>query len=464
MASENLKKISMNEKFGYASGDFACNLIYTTVSTYLLFFYTDVYGLSAAAAGTMFLVVRIIDALADPFIGTIVDRTNTKFGRFRPYLLFGAFPFAILAILCFTTPDFSSMGKLIYAYITYVGLSLVYTTINVPYGALTSAMTRNNQEVVSITSVRMILANLGGLVVAFFVPLLSTFLGNTTGNTALGWQLTMSILGVIGACLLIFCFKSTKERVVLQKSEDKVKLTDIFEQFRINRPLVVLSIFFIIIFGVNSISNSVGIYYVTYNLGREDLVKWYGLLGSLPALVVLPFLPKISKSLGKKRLLNYALLLNIVGLLALLIIPPSNVALVLIFRLVAAAGSLTAGGYMWALIPETIEYGEYKTGKRMGGLIYAIIGFFFKFGMALGGIVPGLILDKFGYVANQIQTPEALMGILITTTVVPVVFLVLAMVDINFYNLDEKTYDKMIRELENRDKVYLENIEEFEIK
>ncbi|MEK4870292.1 MFS transporter [Niallia sp. FSL W8-1348] len=464
MASENLKKISMNEKFGYASGDFACNLIYTTVSTYLLFFYTDVYGLSAAAAGTMFLVVRIIDALADPFIGTIVDRTNTKFGRFRPYLFFGAFPFAILAILCFTTPDFSSMGKLIYAYITYVGLSLVYTTINVPYGALTSAMTRNNQEVVSITSVRMILANLGGLVVAFFVPLLSTFLGNTTGNTALGWQLTMSILGGIGACLLIFCFKSTKERVVLQKSEDKVKLTDIFEQFRINRPLVVLSIFFIIIFGVNSISNSVGIYYVTYNLGREDLVKWYGLLGSLPALVVLPFLPKISKSLGKKRLLNYALLLNIVGLLALLIIPPSNVALVLIFRLVAAAGSLTAGGYMWALIPETIEYGEYKTGKRMGGLIYAIIGFFFKFGMALGGIVPGLILDKFGYVANQIQTPEALMGILITTTVVPVVFLVLAMIDINFYNLDEKTYDKMIRELENRDKVYLENIEEFETK
>lgn len=464
MTSENLKKISLNEKFGYASGDFACNLIYTTVSTYLLFFYTDVYGLSAAAAGTMFLVVRIIDALADPFIGTVVDRTNTKFGRFRPYLLFGAFPFAILAILCFTTPDFSSAGKLIYAYITYVGLSLVYTTINVPYGALTSAMTRNNQEVVSITSVRMILANVGGLVVAFFVPLLSTFLGNTTENSALGWQLTMSILGVIGACLLIFCFKSTKERVVLQKTVEKVKLTDIFEQFRINRPLVVLSIFFIIIFGVNSISNSVGIYYVTYNLGREDLVKWYGLLGSLPALVVLPFLPKISKALGKKRLLNYALLLNIVGLLALLVIPPSNVALVLIFRLVAAAGSLTAGGYMWALIPETIEYGEYKTGKRMGGLIYAIIGFFFKFGMALGGIVPGLILDKFGYIANQVQTPEALMGILITTTVVPVIFLILAMVDINFYNLDEKTYDKMIRELENRDKIYLDNIEEFEAK
>lgn len=207
----------------------------------------------------MFLVVRAIDALADPFIGALVDRTNSRFGRFRPYLLFGAFPFVVLAILCFTTPDLSEMGKLVYAYITYVGLSLTYTFINVPYGALTSAMTRNNQEVVSITSVRMLFANLGGLVVAFFVPFLATFLSDKTGNTALGWQMTMAFLGVLGGALLIFCFKSTNERVTLQKPEEKIKFSDIFVQLRVNRPLVVLSIFFIIIFGVNSISNSVGI-------------------------------------------------------------------------------------------------------------------------------------------------------------------------------------------------------------
>lgn len=271
----------------------------------------------------------------------------------------------------------------------------------------------------------------------------------------------MGILGMIGGCLLIFCFKSTKERVTLQKSEEKIKLSDIFEQFHVNRPLVVLSIFFIIIFGVNSISNSVGIYYVTYNLGREDLVKWYGLIGSLPALVILPFIPRLHQLLGKKKLLNYALLLNIIGLLALLFVPPSYVYLIFFFRLIAAAGSLTAGGYMWALIPETIEYGEYRTGKRMGGLIYAIIGFFFKFGMALGGVVPGLVLDKFGYVANQAQTPEALTGILITTTIIPVFLLVLAMIDIHFYNLDDEKYKNMIRELENRDKVYLDHIDDF---
>lgn len=162
----------------------------------------------------------------------------------------------------------------------------------------------------------------------------------------------MSMLGIIGACLLIFCFKSTKERVTLQKPEEKIEFSDIFEQFGVNRPLVVLSIFFIIIFGVNSISNSVGIYYMTYNAGREDLVKWYGLLGSLPALAILPFIPRINKWLGKRKLLNTALLLNIV--------PPSNVFLVLFFRVIAAVGSVTAGGICGRLFPKQLNMGNIR--------------------------------------------------------------------------------------------------------
>lgn len=172
---------------------------------------------------------------------------------------------------------------------------------------------------------------------------------------------------MIGGCLLIFCFKSTKERVTLQKSEEKIKFTDIFEQFRVNRPLVVLSIFFIIIFGVNSISNSVGIYYVTYNLEREDLVKWYGLIGSLPALVILPFIPRLHQFLGKKKLLNYALLLNIIGLLALLFVPPSNVYLILVCRLIAAAGSLTAGDICGRLFLKQLNMESTGLGKEWVG-------------------------------------------------------------------------------------------------
>ncbi|PFN96373.1 MFS transporter [Bacillus sp. AFS076308] len=446
------KKIYFKEKIGYASGDLACNLIYQTVSTYLLFFYTDVFGISAAAAGTMFLIVRGIDAISDPFIGTLVDKTNSRFGKFRPYLLFGAFPFALLAILCFTTPQFSGGVKLIYAYITYIGLSITYTCINVPYGALTSAITRDSKEVVDLTSVRMFFANLGGVIVSFGVPQLAGAIGRTTDSTKIGWQITMTIMGVAGALLLLFCFKNTKERVKIKVVHGNIKFADIFEQFKVNRPFVVLCVFFILIFGINSISNSVGIYYVTYNVGRPDLVKWYGLLGSLPALILMPFLPVLNKKLGKKNLMRVSLTITIAATLALLVIPTKAISLILIARLLAAVGSLVAGGFMWALIPETIEYGDYKTGKRLGGLIYAMIGFFFKFGMALGGIVPGLVLQQFGYVAGHSQTPHALTGILITTAVIPAILLAVSLLVINLYELDEKRYAEVIKALEMRDR------------
>lgn len=441
-------KIGMIEKVGYASGDLASNLIYQTISIYLLFFYTNIYGISAGAAATMFFVVRIIDAISDPLVGTLVDRTNTRFGRFRPYLLYWAIPFAGLAFLCFTTPDFSEGGKLIYAYVTYVGLSIVYTFVNVPYAALTPAITANNTEVVSLTSVRMIFANLGGVIVSYFVPYLSNYFAEFTSPSR-SWQLTMGIIGAVGALLLLFCFFSTKERVK-PINEEKIKFSDIFEQFRKNRPLVVLSIFFVLIFGVNSISSSIGVYYVTYNMEREDLVGLYTVLGSLPAFVCIPLIPILNKKLGKKMLLNLSLILSIIGTLSLLVIPASMVSLILISRVVTALGTLTAGAFMWALVPETIEYGEYVTGKRLSGLIYAIIGFFFKCGMALGGAIPGVILSQFGYVANEAQTPHALTGILIATAVIPAITLILALVDINFYNLDEKKHSKILNALKER--------------
>lgn len=443
------EKIKMTEKLGYASGDLASNLIYQTISIYLLFFYTNIYGLTAAQAGVMFLVVRFVDALNDPFVGTLVDKTNSRFGRFRPYLLFGAIPFAALAILCFTTPNFAASGKLIYAYVTYVGLSITYTYINVPYGALTSAITDDNRQVVSLTTVRMIFANLGGVVVAYCVPSLSTYFSKINGPKV-GWQITMSILGIAGAILLIICFFSTKERVKPVNQERKIKFTDIFEQFRKNRPLVVLSIFFILIFGINSINNSIGIYYITYNVGRADLIKWYTVLGSLPAFVCIPLIPKINKMIGKKALLNISLIMIVIGTFSLLVIPTNMISLIMISRVFTALGSLTAGAFMWALIPETIQYGEYVTGKRLSGLIYAIIGFFFKCGMALGGAIPGLVLGAFGYVANHTQSPHALTGILITTTIIPIIFTILAIIDINFYNLDEKKYGEIMTVLKQR--------------
>lgn len=444
------KKIGMKEKIGYATGDLACNFIYQTVSTYLLFFYTEVFGISAAAAGLMFLIVRIMDALIDPVIGTIVDKTNTKYGRFRPYLLYGAVPFAVVAILCFTTPEFSDFGKIMYAYITYILLSITYSTVNVPYSALTSAITQDTKEVVSLTSIRMLFSNGGGMIVAFGVPFLAAIFTQATGNTGTGWQITMSIMGITGAILLILSFLSTKERVQISEEESKVSYKDIFTQLRVNRPLVIVCFFFLLSFGVNSIINSVGIYYVTYNVARPDLVKWYGLIGTLPALILMPLIPILYKVMGKKKLLFTALSCKVIGLLALFIIPPSVVPLVFAGRLIAALGTITAGSFTWALIPETIDYGEYKTGKRASGVIYALVNFFFKFGMAIGGIVPGIILSKFGYVANHAQTTTALHGILITMTVIPAIFVIIQLFAVYLYKLDEKEHKRVLAELNAR--------------
>ncbi|MCK1991042.1 MFS transporter [Peribacillus muralis] len=439
-----IEKIKMKEKVGYATGDLACNFIYATVSSYLLFFYTEVFGISAAAAGLMFLIVRMMDAVLDPVIGTMVDKTNTKYGRFRPYLLYGAVPFAVGAILCFTTPEFSDAGKIVYAYITYIFLSITYSTINIPYSALTSAITQDNKEVVSLTSIRMLFGNGGEMIVAFGVPLLVAIFTQATGNTGTGWQITMSIMGISGAILLVVSFLNTKERVQISEEASKVGFKDIFTQLRVNRPLLIVCFFFLLNFGINSIINSVGIYYVTYNVARPDLVKWYGLMGTLPVLILMPFIPTLYKVLGKKKLLYTALSCKAIGLLALFIIPPSIVPLVFAGRLIAAVGTITAGAFTWALIPETIDYGEYKTGKRASGVIYSLINFFFKFGMAIGGIVPGIMLSKFGYVAHHAQTATALHGILITMTVVPAFFIIIELVAVYLYNLDEIEHKRVL--------------------
>ncbi|MBM7654953.1 GPH family glycoside/pentoside/hexuronide:cation symporter [Neobacillus cucumis] len=445
-----IEKISFKEKVGYATGDLACNFIYQTVSSYLLFFYTDIFGISAAAAGFMFLIVRCIDAVIDPLIGTVVDKTNSKYGRFRPYLLYGAFPFAIVAILCFTTPGFSDTGKIVYAYITYILLSITYSSINVPYAALTSAITRDNKEIVSLTSVRMLFSNGGGMIVSFGVPALAALFTHATGKTSTGWQMTMSLMGILGAILLIVCFLNTKERVQVSEAESKVSFKDIFTQLRVNRPLILVCIFFILNFGVNSIINSVGIYYVTYNVARPDLVKWYGLMGTLPALILMPLIPVMYKFIGKKKLLFLSLALKFIGLVGLFLIPSTMVTGVFIARIIQAIGTITCGGFVWALIPETIDFGEYKTGKRASGVVYALVNFFFKFGMAIGGIVPGILLSNFGYIANHAQTPAALHGILLTLSVIPAVFVAIELFAIYFYNLDEKEHKRVLAELSSR--------------
>jgi len=322
--SKGFYKLSWLQRIGFGSGDLAQNLIYQTICMYLLFFYTDIYGLNPGHAATMFLVVRLVDVLWDPLVGTFVDKHNPKLGKYRSYLVLAGIPLTGLAILCFWNgfADSDYTLKLIYAYITYVGLSMLYTLINVPYGALNSSLTRDTDEITILTSVRMFMANVGGLAVSAGIPLLVSFLA---------WN----------------------------SIPEKTKETALF-------------------------------------MG----------LGSLPSFIFMPLVPAIKKKVGKKNMFYIFLSVAILGMAMLYIISrmgtvQDNITLVYIAQFIKSTGVIVATGYMWALIPEVISYAEYTTGRRIAGIVNALTGIFFKAGMALGGVVPGLVLAWTAYEAKQ---------------------------------------------------------------
>ena len=453
--SKTLPKLTNFQMFGYGSGDFAQNLIYNTVSTYLLFFYTNVYGLNPAAAATMFLVVRVIDAINDPIVGTIIDKHSTKFGKYRPWLLYFGLPFTVLSIMCFWTPSLGYMGKLIYAYTTYVGLSMLYTVVNISYGSLNAAMTRDNDEIVKMSSYRMFLSQLGALVVSYGVPIIVKLFSNGTYTGAgarNGWFFTMLIFSLVGELILLFCFSQTKERIFMPASTQKeVHVKDLYHQLKVNKPLRILAIFFVIKFGLTSVANSVGAYFISYNVGQPDLLPMYSLLPALPAFVLVPLTPWMRKKIGKKPLLQGSMVVAIIGFSLMYIVPSHNVVAVFIARIIANCGVIEASTFAWSFVPETITYGEWKTGKRENGIANAIVGFFFKFGMALGGVIPGYILALFAFNADlKVQSAKALQGIMLTATIIPIVFLIAGIICFSFYKLSDNFVNKMNKEIEQR--------------
>ncbi len=452
-------KLSAVQQVGFASGDLAQNLIYQTVSMYLLIFYTNVFGIPSAAAALMFLIVRIVDVIWDPIVGAMVDKRNPSLGKYRSYLVLGGIPLTGFAILCFWN-GFS--GSLLYAYITYVGLSMCYTLVNVPYGALNASLTRDTHEITKLTSTRMFFANLGGLAVAYGVPTLVKFLspdGNTNTAASSGaWFTTMTIYAIVGLALLIFCYTQTKERVVMAKKEaENVRVSDLWTEFLRNRPLRVVALFFITAFAMMAISNTAGSYYMIYNVSAPDMMPYFMALGSVPAFIFMPMVPAIKRWIGKKQMFYAFLSVAIVGmglLYAISVIPAlkSQIWLVFVAQFVKSTGVIVATGYMWALIPEVISYGEHTSGRRISGIVNALTGIFYKAGMALGGVVPGLVLAFVGYDETNgvAQSAQAQHGILWLVAVIPAILLVVAMFIISKYELDDDVIDRINLEIEQR--------------
>ena len=466
--SKGFYKLNWLQRIGFGSGDMAQNLIYQTISIWLLFFYTNVFGLDPGVAAVMFLVVRLVDVLWDPIVGTIVDKGNPKWGKYRSWLILGGIPLVALAILCFWN-GFS--GSLVYAYITYVGMSMCYTLVNVPYGALNASLTRDTNEITILTSTRMFMANLGALcvkslplIIALFAPkVLNPETGKMTAvyNTpeaAPAWFITMTIFALVGLLLLFFCFSQCKERVVMdQKESANVKVSDLWMEFVRNKPLRVVAFFFITAFAMMSVSNAADAYFMTFNVGATPLLTTLFMwLGTIPAFIFMPLVPAIKRKIGKKGMFYLFLGVAIVGMILMytfVSIPAtkSNFVLLCIAQFVKSTGIITATGYMWALVPEVIAYGEYTTGKRIAGIVNALTGIFFKAGMALGGVVPGLVLAWVGFNADAAkQTPLAEQGILWLVCVIPAVLLLLAIWIISKYELSDEKMDEINKAIEAR--------------
>lgn len=461
-------KLSWLQRIGFGSGDMAQNLIYQTISIWLLFFYTNVYGLKPAVAALMFLVVRLVDVLWDPIVGTLVDKSNPKWGKYRSWLILGGIPLVGLAILCFWS---RFNGSVVYAYITYVAMSMCYTLVNVPYGALNSSLTRDTDEITILTSTRMFMANLGGLavkslplVIVIFAPkVMNPETGKmeavyNTPESASAWFITMTIFAIAGLVLLLFCFTQTRERVVMDEKESaNVKVSDLWMEFVRNKPLRVLAFFFITAFAMMSVSNAADSYFMTSTIhANAFMTTVFMWLGTIPAFIFMPLVPAIKKRIGKKGMFYLFLGTAIVGMLLMYVfvsIPAlkSQFWLLCVAQFIKSTGIITATGYMWALVPEVVSYGEYTSGRRIAGIVNALTGIFFKAGMALGGVVPGLVLAWVGYNASSVeQTPLAQQGILWLVCVIPAVLLLLAIFIISKYELSDEKMDQINKAIEER--------------
>lgn len=461
-------KLSWRERIGFCSGDLAQNLIYQTVSIWLLFYYNNVYGLDSATVAVMFLVVRIIDVIWDPMVGAFVDKSHPRWGKYRSWLIIGGIPLAAFAVLCFWN-GFS--GSLLYAYVTYVGMSMCFTLINVPYGALGSSLTRDTNEITILTSVRMIMANLAGLiiktlplVIALFAPkVLNKQTGQmeavyNTPEAGQAWFITMSIFALTGLTLLIICFFESKERIVMDKSETaEVKVSDLWMELVRNRPLRVLSFFFVVAFTTMSISNATDSYFMTFNMKATPMMTTVFMwLGTIPAFIFLPMVPAIKRKIGKNGMFRLFLGIAIAAMLLMYLIAsiPNLKAYPILFyivQFVKSAGVLVATGYMWALVPEVVTYSEYASGRRVAGIVNALICIFMKAGIALGGVIPGLVLAWTGFKKGEsIQSPMAEQGILWLVTLIPAILFVLAIYIIGKYELTDAKMDEINAAVTNK--------------
>ncbi|WP_459446734.1 MFS transporter [Weissella cibaria] len=473
---DEFAKLTLMDRIAYVLGDFAQNLVFGTVGGFLLFFLTTVNGISAAAGATIFLVVRWINVVWDPWVGATVDKAHPKGGKYLPYLRNFGIPLVILAACLFLpVGQWFPAFKVPYAFLSYMATAMVYSFVNIPYGALNASLTRDNDEIAKLTTVRMTLANIANLLVytcfPIFVQLATSVdrsskdigmfgihmnLGDySSAQSAGAWFKVYAVYMVIGFIALMVTYAKTKERVLPAEDEPEVKYSDLFAELKRNKPLRILGLFFLVGFTFMFFGNTVWPFFLQYNIGHSEWNGSISLLGSIPGIFLVFLWPKIRAKVGKKQFFALFLAIFMVGSIVLWIWTksPENIALGYIGRFLQQWGLTSATGFMWSLVPEVVSYGEYTSGKRVAGIINAIMGLFFKIGLALGGIIPGYINAATGFDGTKkVQSAAALMGLQWSMIWLPIIMAVLAILVIMKYPLTDEEVNKMNHEIEARHK------------
>ncbi len=458
------QKLSFKEKISYGFGDLASVLYWQTFMLYFTFFYTDVFLIPAGAAATMFLISRIWDGVNDPLMGIIADRTRTRWGKFRPYLLWLCVPFAVVGVLTFTVPDFGPTGKLVWAYITFIAIMMLYTAINIPYTALLGVISADSNERTTVSSVKFLFAFSAGIIVsATLLPMVKA-LGD--GNDARGWQLSFIIYGIAAVIFFLIAFKGTRERVQPPKNQQSSIKKDLYELVT-NKPWLILlatTITFILFVAVRS---SVTVHYFKYVIGTqqlslpflktgsygfEELTSAFNTVGQISSFIGVLLISWFARLVGKKNAFIIIFIIAIISTAAFYFLSAAQLRLIFLFQI---TGSMTGGPLsvlLWAMYADTADYAEWKRGRRATGLIFSASTMSQKFGWAFGAFVALNLMSQVGFVANQAQSAESLKGLLLLFSLIPAFLGVIALGIMLFYKLDEKKMKEIEADLLERRK------------
>jgi GPH family glycoside/pentoside/hexuronide:cation symporter len=476
------EKLSVREKIGYSLGDGAANFIFQTMMLLQLSFYTDSFGLTAASAATLFLVARLWAAVCDPIFGALADRTNTRWGKFRPWILWTAVPFGVIGYFAFTTPDWGLTAKIIYAYVTYTLLMTIYSANNNPYAALSGVLTGNMNQRASISSYRFVVVALATIAIqGFTLPMVNHFGG---GDTAKGYQITMGIFCVLAIIFFLITFLTTKERILpppQQKTSLKQDLSDLVK----SKQWILMFLVMLFIFIFLTMRNGMLVYFFKYYLNIESQKEFlmnidkvlFGLfsaigltgesadiagnafsviniIGQLAAIVGIALSNKMAQKFAKRNILRTWL--GIAALAAVLFIaaPPTSIWLVFILSTLFNFAWGVTMPLPWAMMGDVADYSEWKNNRRATGIVFAGIVVGLKVGMAIGGFLAGQLLSLYGYVSNVEQTASSLKGIRLTVSIYPVIAIIICIICLFIYDINRKTELQIQDELAERRKSY----------